>query len=196
MTRLVIFNGDSYGLSPAAKNFTINWVGSFNSAVLEIDFGTSFGYGLTGAILNGVTLHPKNDGLLKEDVKDLLKQGDNKLTVTFNAVQLFGTPLGQAVITGYIDYFGASVLQTPSVQQAIRTLEIDIKKNLTTVLVGIFGFAVIVGSLAYLSSRLPNAGHLKAPDLASITKKAKSASTAAQGHLKHAIMTIREKAIP
>lgn len=190
MTRLIIINSEKFGLSPAEKQFAIHWVGNISQALLNIDMQTSFGYGLTSIIINGTTFKPDSDSHFSKDVKDLLRQGDNKVTVIFNALQIFGQPLGSAQITATLDYFGGTVIGTPSVQQAITDIENTLTKNFTKVLIGIIGVAVVVSSLAYVSSRLPNAGKVNVSD---VGKSAKNAFEQSTSHVKHAIMTIKEK---
>ncbi|MHB8545647.1 MAG: hypothetical protein ACYDAJ_02645 [Nitrosotalea sp.] len=190
MTRLIIINSEKFGLSPAEKQFAIHWVGNISQATLTVDMQTSFGYGLTSIIINGTTFKPDSDSHFSKDVKDLLLQGNNKVTVIFNALQIFGQPLGSAQITATLDYFGGTVIGTPSVQQAITDIENTLTKNFTKVLIGIIGVAVVVSSLAYVSSRLPNAGKVNVADVGHSAKNTFEKSTS---HVKHAIMTIKEK---
>ncbi|GEM_PF-6621995 len=194
MTRLVIFDNESFGLSPANKSFSINWVGKFSSATLTVNFGTSFGYGLQPATLNGVSIPITNDGLITADVSNLLVQGSNKLGINFNDLQLLGKPLGQAVISAYIDYFGASVLQTPSVTQFFTNIETGIKNNLPAAIAIIIGGAVALGSIAYVASRLPSAGNMKLSDVPKsvghLANSAKESFSKSASHLHHAIMKI------
>lgn len=191
MTRLIIIDSVKYGLSPAEKEFAIHWVGTLSSFTLNVDFQQSFGYGLTSIIFNGQTFQPDNSGSFSKDVTGLLLQGNNKVTVIFNALQAFGVPLGAAQVTVYADYFGGTVIGTPSVQQFITDVENGIKNNFTKVIIGIIGFAVVTGSLAFVASRLPNAGKVNIEDVAHSAKKTFSDSAS---HVSHAIMTIREKA--
>jgi hypothetical protein len=190
MTRLIIINSEKFGLSPAEKQFAIHWAGNISQATLNVDMQTSFGYGLTSIIINGTTFKPDSDSHFSKDVKDLLLQGNNKVTVIFNALQIFGQPLGSAQITATLDYFGGTVIGTPSVQQLITDVENTISKSFTKVLIGIIGVAVVVSSLAYVSSRLPNAGKVNVSDVA---HSAKNAVTESTSHVKHGIMTIKEK---
>lgn len=190
MTRLILVDSEKFGLSPVERNFTINWAGKFSSAILDVEFQESFGYGLTEVYLNGARFVPQSSSHFSKDVKDLLKQGDNKITIVFNALQVFGQPLGAAQITAYIDYFGASVLKTPSLNQFVKDVENTLSKSTGKVILIIAGFAVAAASLAYIASRLPSAGNVKLGDVSHSTKNTfeKSAS-----HVKHAIMTIKEK---
>lgn len=189
MTRIVIFDNEAFGLSPANKSFNINWVGKFSSAILTVNFGTSFGYGLTSATLNGVSIPPQNDGLITQDVSQMLVQGENKLGINFNDLQILGKPLGQAVISAYIDYFGASVLQTPSVNQFLTNIGTDIKNNLVTTVVIILGGAVALGSIAYISSRLPSAGNVKLSDISKSVGDVAHSTKSHASKLHHAIMS-------
>jgi len=190
MTRLIIINSEKFGLSPAEKQFALHWVGNISEAKLNVDFQTSFGYGLTDIIVNGTRFQPDSDSHFSRDIKDLLLQGNNKVTIIFNALQVFGQPLGAAQVTAYLDYFGGTVIGTPSVQQTITDIENTLSKNFTKVLVGIIGVAVVVSSLAYVSSRLPSAGKVDVSDLGHSAKNSFEKSTS---HVKHAIMTIKEK---
>lgn len=190
MTRLIIINSEKFGLSPAEKQFSIHFVGNLSSAMLNVSMQTSFGYGLSSIIFNGTTFKPDSDSSFTKDVKDLLRQGNNKLTVIFNAVQVFGYALGQTQITATLDYFGGTVIGTPSVQQAIADVENLFSKNFGKVLLGIAGFAVVAGSLAFIASRLPSAGKVDIGDVAHSANHAVKESTS---HVKHAIMTIKEK---
>ncbi|MGI0058546.1 MAG: hypothetical protein ACREBJ_02160 [Nitrosotalea sp.] len=190
MTRLIIINSEKFGLSPAEKQFAIHWLGNLSQAILNIDMQTSFGYGLTSVIINGTTFKPDSDSHFSKDVKDLLLQGNNKVTVIFNALQVLGYPLGQTQITATLDYYGGTVIGTPSVQQAIANVENTLSKNFGKVLLGIAGFAIIAGSLAFISSRLPNAGKV---DVGDVAHSAHQAAKEATSHVKHAIMTIKEK---
>jgi len=188
-SRIIIIDAEKFALSPIEKNFDITWIGNLSYANLHIDFEESFGYGLTDAYLNDTKLEKKSPSSLDADVRFLLKQGGNKLTIDFAALQFLGQALGQTIITAYIDYYGASVLKFASVTQFFRTLGQDVSKNTSTVLVIIIGGAVALGALAFIFSRLPSASNLKIPD---ISKSISSSTKKAQSKLGHMIMTLRD----
>jgi len=165
MTNVVIINGEKFGLSPAEKDFTVTIFGKITSAILTVNFGTSLGYGLTGVIINGTKLEPKNDSLFTGDVTPLLKNGGNHLTVTFNAVQLFGVALGSAVISANIQIEGGAVVQLPSLSQEIKNIENWASAQKSTLIVlAVVGMIGAV-SLAVISSRLPSFGGVKIKNL-------------------------------
>ena len=186
----MIIDSQTFKLSPVEQNFDINWIGNLSYANLHIDFETSFGYGLSDAYINGTKLSIKDPSQLDADVRYLLKQGGNKLTIDFAALQLLGFALGQTIITAYIDYFGASVIKLPSLTQEVKNITSDIKGNLGTAIVIIFGVAALAVSVAYISSRLPSASNLKIGD---VTKSAKNIATQTHSKVKHAIMTLRSE---
>lgn len=195
-SRIMIIDSQKYGISPAMETFDVTWIGNLSYANLHVDFSQSFGYGLSDAILNGTKLPITNAGVLDADVRFLLNQGSNKLTVDFADLQLLGQPLGSTIITAYIDYYGASVLKIPSVNQELTNLVNDVKSNIPLALTVIIGGAIALASIAYVASRLPSAGDIKISDVSkSASKAAKHVSNIAHethSKIKHLIMTTRD----
>lgn len=161
MPTVIIFDSERFGLSPAEKKFTLVKSGMPTTGKLTIEFTESFGYGLVEAFLNGVRFKAQSSTRLDADVKHLLKNGENKLTVIFNALQIFGTPLGQATISAFVTYEGASIIEIPSASQGLDSLASAISKNAPTVVAIIIAGAIALGSIAFISSRLPNLGGIK-----------------------------------
>lgn len=158
MGTIHIIESETKGLSPLDKNFQIVKVGNFSTAKLTVNFTESWGYKLQKAFLNGVELKAQTGSLLTADVKNYLKSGDNKLSVIFDALQVFGQPLGQATISAYVEYSGASVVEVPSVKQAGNDIGKIISDNVgKIILITIAGAAAAVG-IGYTMSRLPNFG--------------------------------------
>ena len=192
MTNVVIIDGEKYGLSPAEKDFNVNVFGSIESAVLTVNFGTSFGYGLTGVILNGTKLVPKNDSLYTGDVAPLLKQGGNHITIEFNAVQFLGYPLGSAVISANLLIEGGVVVTLPSISQKIKDVENWVSANKTTfVVLSVVGMVGAV-SLAFLASRLPSFGGVKVNRLPNSGDLSHAASSVSE-HISNAAHSVKEK---
>jgi len=153
-----IIESETKGLSPLDKNFSLVKIGSFSFAKLTVNFTESWGYKLQKAFLNGVELKAQTGSQLTADVKNYLKNGDNKLTVSFDALQVFGQPLGQATISAYLEYDGASVIEVPSLKQAGNDIGKLISDNVGKIIVlAVAGAAAAVG-IGYTMSRLPNFG--------------------------------------
>lgn len=192
--RVILINSEKFGLSPVERSFDINWIGNLSYANLVVDFQESFGYGLTKVYVNGTEFDATSPRHLEHDVRFLLLQGGNKITVVFNALQVFGQALGAAQITAYVDYFGATVIKFPSITQGLRTLGQDIQKNTGTAIVIIAGVAIALGSLAYVMSRLPSGGNIKLPNVSKIASQTSKIASQTQSKLKHAIMSLRAEA--
>jgi hypothetical protein len=185
--RIILINSEKFGLSPVERSFDINWIGNLSYANLVVDFSTSIGYGLDKVYVNGTEFDASvNPAHFEHDVRFLLLQGSNKVTVVFNALQLLGVALGAAQITAYVDYFGATVIKFPSLTQGLRTLATDIQKNTGTAIVIIAGVAIALGSIAYVMSRLPSGANIKLPNLSKVADQT-------QSKLKHVIMSIGAK---
>lgn len=161
MPKVIIIDAERYGLSPAEKKFQIIKSGMPTTADLDIQFTESLGYGLVEAFLNGVRLKAQSSSSLKAPVQHILQNGENKLVVIFNALQLFGTPLGQTTISASITYAGASILEIPSASQKIDDITSAISKNAPTVVAIIIAGAIALGSLAFISSRVPSFGSIR-----------------------------------
>ena len=161
MTTINIIDAESYGLSPAVKTFNVLKVGNPNFAELNVSFVESFGYGLKEAFLNGARLPAQNSTNLKANVIPHLKNGENKLVVIFEHLQIFGQPLGNTQISASLTITGASVKEIPSPTQFFDDVGDSISKNTPTI-IGI-GLLIVIGlsALAFTSSRLPSFGNIK-----------------------------------
>ena len=122
MPRVNIIDAESFGLSPVEKIFNILKAGTPNFAELNIQFVESWGYSLKEAFLNGSRIPAQSGSSLKVNVIPYLKNGENKLVVVFDALQIFGQPLGQAQISASITYTGASIQEIPSPSQIFDDL--------------------------------------------------------------------------
>ena len=172
-SRIIIFDAETFGLSPANKNFNIVKVGTPTSAKLVITFTTSFGYALKEAFFNGVKLPRKSESSLEAEVRSILNNGENKLVVSFDALQVFGVPLGQTTISAYIEYVGASIAEIPSIKQGTNDLVTTIREHAPTVVALAFAAAAIFVSVGYISKKAPSYNQLKG-DIGEITKSVKS----------------------
>lgn len=161
MPRINIIDAESYGLSPAEKTFNVLKLGTPDFAELNISFVESFGYGLKEAFLNGIRLPAQSSSSLKAGVIPFLKNGENKLVVIFDHLQIFGQPLGQAQISASITYTGASIQEIPSPSQAFDDIGNKILQSAPIIIGLIIAGAVALSALAFTSSRLPNLGGIK-----------------------------------
>ncbi len=155
-----IIDSKTYGLSPANENFNLVKIGTPISAKLIVEFTESFGYSLKECFLNGFRFKAQSGSRLEADVKTMLQNGDNKLTINFDALQMFGVPLGQTTISAYIEYQGAAIQELPSITQAKNDFFKSVSKNIPTVIAIVFGVAAIAVSFGYVSSRLPSFGNI------------------------------------
>jgi len=189
MGTVLIFDAETFGLSPAKKTFSILKIGTFDSARLTIEFTESFGYGLKEAFLNGIRLPAQSSSSLIADVKNFLKQGENKLVVEFNHIQIAGIPLGQTTISARIVTAGGSIQEIPSTTQFLDEIGNFFSKNVNNVAIILVTGAVALGSLAYISTRLPNFGGIKISnnDLSKIKNTAKSRVNSGSGFLKKSV---------
>ena len=154
MPKVNIIDAESFGLSPAEKTFNILKSGTPDFAELNIQFVESFGYGLKEAFLNGVRLPAQNGSSLKASMIPFLKNGENKLIAVFNALQLFGQPLGQAQISASITYTGASIQEIPSPSQALDDLGNKIKKHIPTIVALVIAGAVGLSAVAFTTIKI------------------------------------------
>ena len=161
MPIVLILDAENFGLSPAEKKFNLVINGMPTTAKLEIEFTESFGFGLVEAFLNGVRFKAQSSTRLTADVQHLLKTGENKLSVIFNALQIFGNPLGQTTISARITYQGASIVEIPSVSQGLDSVVKSLSKNAPTFIAIIIAGAIALGSVAFISSRVPSLGSIK-----------------------------------
>ena len=89
---IMFFNGDNVGASPAQSKQTVNWIGNLRNAVLTVNFLGKFGWELKSVRLNRkeytsarYRVTKDNPNLIVVDVKDALINGDNVLTVIYDA---------------------------------------------------------------------------------------------------------------
>ena len=184
MPKVIIIDAEKYGLSPAEKKFNILKSGTPTTADLEIQFTESLGYGLVEAFLNGVRIPAQNASSLKAPVQHILQNGENKLVVIFNALQIFGTPLGQTTISASVTYAGASIVELPSTSQTLDDLGTKISKNIPTVIAITVAGAIAFASLAFVSSRLPSFGSIQAKNP---TKRISSSLKATTSKIKQVV---------
>ena len=195
MPRVNIIDAESFGLSPAEKTFNILKSGTPDFAELNIQFVESFGYALKEAFLNGVRLTAQSGLSLKANVIPFLKNGENKLVVIFDALQIFGYPLGQAQISASITYTGASILEVPSPSQALDDIGSKIKQSATIIIGLIIAVAVGLSALAFTSSRLPSFGGIKVTNqnLKSIASKGSETAKSLAKQTSSSLKSIQSK---
>lgn len=190
MPSVNIIDGETFRLSPAEKTFNVIKIGNPSFAELNIQFVESFGYALKEAFLNGARLPAQSGSSLQANVIPFLKNGSNKLVVIFDALQIFGQPLGQAQISASITITGATIQEIPSPTQFFDDLGNTIKQHVPTIIALTIAVAIALSAVAFTSSRLPNFGGIKVSNknLKSIASKtsqtAKSISTKASSSLK------------
>lgn len=174
MPKIIIIDAERFGLSPAEKKFNLLKSGIPTTADLDIEFTESFGFGLVEAFLNGVRLKAQSSRNLKAPVQHILQNGENKLVVIFNALQIFGTPLGQTTISASITFSGASIIELPSINQKFDDISTSISKNVPTVVAIMIAGTIAIMSIAFISSRLPSFGGIKVKNPISSLNSVKS----------------------
>lgn len=195
MPKVNIIDAESYGLSPAEKTFNVLKVGTPDFAELNIQFVESFGYGLKEAFLNGARLPAQSGSSLKANVIPFLKNGENKLVVIFNHLQLFGVPLGNAQISASITYTGASIQEIPSPSQVLDDLGNKIKQSAPIIIGLIIAGTVAISALAFTSSRLPNFGGIKVTNqnLKSIASKGSETAKSLASKTSSSLKSVQSK---
>lgn len=177
MTTVNIIDAESFGLSPAEKTFNILKVGTPLFAELNIQFVESFGYALKEAFLNGARLKAQSGSSLKANVIPYLKNGENKLVVVFDALQIFGQPLGNAQISATITLTGATVTEIPSPTQFFDDLGNKISQHIPAIIGITIAIAVGLSAIAFTSSRLPSLGGIKVNNNAIKSLSSKTSSS-------------------